>query len=147
MFGREDPLVDLTAPARNACFDPPALELLLADLLSRRTVVEHFPTAEDQPRLVLLRLDLGLCREARAQQLRADRVSELRLGQHQEILLAAAQDAQRRDDARLRRQEERVAGFADRESFDVVRDHALQVIGSVGTGDAEERARTPCDSR
>ena len=140
-------LVDLSAPPRNACFDPPALELLLADLVSCRTVVEHFLSAEDQPGLVLLRLDLRLRREARAQQLRAHRVTKLRLGQHQEVLFAAAHHAQRRDDARLRRQEERVAGFADSESLDVVRDHALQVVGSVGAGDAEERARSPCHGR
>src|SRR4029077_14060506 len=68
-FGREDLFVDLSAPARNACLDPPALELLLTDLVARRTVVEHFFAAEDQPGLVLLRLDLDLGREARAQQL------------------------------------------------------------------------------
>ena len=53
--------------------------------------------AEDEQRRVLLELDLALRREARAQQLRPHDLAELRLGQEQEVLRAAAPDAQRRD--------------------------------------------------
>jgi hypothetical protein len=63
-FCGQDAIVDLSPPARDARFDPPALELLLVNLFARRPLVEHFFAAEDQPRLVLLGLDLRFRGEA-----------------------------------------------------------------------------------
>src|SRR6266566_3191919 len=51
---REDALVDLVAPARDARLDPPAFELVLADLFARRTLVEQLGAAQHEPRLVFL---------------------------------------------------------------------------------------------
>jgi hypothetical protein len=87
---------------------------------------------------VLLGLDLGLRREAHAHEFRAHALAELRFGEHQEVVVRATQHPQGRDDARLRGQQQRLAALADLERLDVVRDHALEVVGGVGTGDANE---------
>src|SRR5436309_4113532 len=53
-FRRQDSLVDLATPARDAGLDPPALELVLADLDARRAFVEDLVAAEHEPRLMFL---------------------------------------------------------------------------------------------
>ena len=96
---------------------------------------------------MLLRFDLGLRGEARTEQLGADHVAEVGLGQHEEVVIATTQDTQRRDDARLRRQQQRLARLADAERGDVVRDHPLEVVLSVRPGHTDERAGTRRDAR
>ena len=58
-----------------------------------------------------------------------------------EVLVAPAPNLQRRDHARLRGQEQRVARAADRQPLDVVGEHALQVLGRVRARHAHVRAR------
>ena len=72
-------------------------------LLTGRPFVEHLVAAEDEPRLVLLRLDLRLRREAHAQQLAANRLAELGLGQEEKVVGRAAENPQWGDHSRLRR--------------------------------------------
>src|SRR5205085_3634472 len=145
-FRRQHAIVDLAPPARDAGLDPPALERLIVDLFAFRSSVEDFFAAEDEPRIVFLRLDLRLRREAEAQQLVPDALAELGFGEDEVVVLIAPQHAERRDHARLRGQQQRVAGLTDRERLDVVRDHPLQVLARIGTGDANERARSPNNS-
>src|SRR3954470_25001827 len=80
-FRRQDPVVDLAFPARNAALDPAQLELLLREgrreaggesLPSAGPIGRKArPVAEDEPRLVLLGLDLALCTQAHSRQLPA----------------------------------------------------------------------------
>src|SRR3954470_5060381 len=81
---RQDPVVDLAFPARNAALDPAQLELLLREggleagvegLPSAGPVRRKaLPGAEEEPRLVLLGLDLALCTQAHSRQLPAHHV-------------------------------------------------------------------------
>ena len=96
---------------------------------------------------MLLRLDLRLRREAHAYELALDRVAELRFRREQEVVFRATEHAQRRDHPRLRREQQRVARTAGLERLDVVRDHALQVVGGVRSRDAEERPRASGNGR
>src|SRR4051794_3428178 len=137
-LGREDAVVELTTPQRDARLDPPALDVVLAGLVAGRTLVEPLAAAEHEPRLVLLRLDVDFRREARALQLSAHRVAELRLGEQQEVVGRTPVDAEGRDDPRLRRQEQRVAHVV---CGDVVRDHPLQEVLRVRPRHAEVRTR------
>ena len=146
-FCGQDAIVDLSAPAWDARLDPPALELLLIHLFARRPLVEHFFAAEDEPRLVLLGLDLRLRGEAHPDELRASGLAELRLRQEQKVIGGAPNDPQRRDHPGLRGEQQRVASLADGEGLDVVRDHPLQVVGGVGSGNAQVRAREACNGR
>ena len=88
---------------------------------------------------MLLELDLHPGRETRAQELPTNGVAEARFGQQQEIVARAPHDPKRRDDPRLRRQQQGVAIVVRR---DVVGDHALQEILRVRPRDAHELART-----
>ena len=148
---RQDRVVELAAPARNARLDAAELELVVVHRrLEAR--VEHFDgagkvrgdavTSEDEERRVLLHLDLALRAQAHANELRADRLAELGLGQEEEVLLAAAPDDERRDQPRLRRQEQCRARVADAERVHVVRDHALEIVARVRSGDPDEGTRT-----
>src|SRR5690348_13298198 len=101
-FGGKDAVVELVTPARNARLDAPAFDIFLARLVARRPLVEHFVPAEDEPRLVLLRLDLDLGGEACACELRPHDLPELGLGQEEEIVLRAPPHTEWSDDARLR---------------------------------------------
>ena len=92
---------------------------------------------------MLLRLDLALGAQAHPRELRAHDVAESRLGQEQEVVLCAAQHDERRDHARLGGEQQRRARVAGRERLDVVRDHALQVVGRVRPGDANELPLSP----
>ena len=128
--------------AGTARLDPHPLELLagerrlevgveqlgagLAELVVRDPTV----LAEDDDRRVLLGLDLDLGREPRAKQVRAHRLPETGLGQQQEVAGLTAHDDERRDQPRLRRQEEGLA----RRGGDVVRQHPLQEVLRVGPG-------------
>jgi hypothetical protein len=96
---------------------------------------------EDESRLVLFDLDLSPRCEPHAPQLIANSLAELGLRQEQEVVASAAEDEERCDHARLRRQQERFARVPDSEGFDVVREHALEVLGSVGSSNTDERAR------
>ena len=78
-----------------------------------------------------LRLDLALRAQPHLREQRAHRLSELGLGEHEKVLVSAAQHDERRDHARFRRQQQRRARLARGERFDVVRDHALQVVGRI----------------
>src|SRR5262249_10699270 len=117
-FGGEDLVVDLVAPAPYAGFDPAQLELrgggrqpsARGEHLARAGPVgdEAFVgTTEDEQRLVFLRVDLAPCSEAEAQELRAYPVAEPRLRENEEVHVAAAPHDERRDHARLRRQQQR----------------------------------------
>jgi hypothetical protein len=87
--------------------------------------------AQDDDGPVLLRLDRALRREAGAQELANEPLAGKGLGQEQEVVLPAAHDDERRDDPRLRRQEQRRARLPGCERLDVVRDHAVEVRGRV----------------
>src|SRR5207237_10747001 len=85
---RSDPVRALPAPPGEPGLDPPALELLLGHLVTLGPLVQDLSMAEDEPRLVLLGLDLHLRGEPCARELRAHGLAELRLRQQQEILRA-----------------------------------------------------------
>ncbi len=89
---------------------------------------------------MLLHLDLALRREPRADERRPDPLTEPGLGEEQEVLDPTAQNDERRDHPRLRGEEERLAGLADPERLDVVRDHRLQVALRAGPAHADELA-------
>ena len=138
-LGGEDRLVELLAPGGNARLDPRALELFVVER-HVEIAVEHFDRArqltrqtvrdaEHEHRDVLLGLDLALRREARAHETRAHGLAELRLGQEQKVVRAATPDAQRRDDASLRGQQQRRKDV--RVLLDVVREHPLQELDGV----------------
>jgi hypothetical protein len=91
---------------------------------------------------VLLGLDLGLGREAVAAELRLHLLAELGLGQEEKVLVPAAEDDERCDHARLRSQEQRLAGLAGAERGDVVGDHPVEIGLRLGTGDSDEGPRT-----
>ena len=161
-LGREDTVVDLASEARCSCRDPEPLELLFGDagkvgwwrcvqnLESRLTVLRRhegqdcageWSAAQKEEALVLLELNLEASGEAERKQVRPNDLGKLGLGQEQEILLRAAHDRERRDHARLRCQEECVAGLTRSERCDIVGDHALQIIGGPGPPHAHEAAR------
>ena len=94
--------------------------------------------AEDDRRRVLLGRDLALRGEAHARELVRHRLAELGLGEQQEVVVAAPPDEQRRDHARLGGEQQRVDRIG-RE--DVVREHALEEVGSVRPLDADVGAR------
>src|SRR5919198_3853421 len=62
---RQDRVVELATPARHSRLDAPALDVLLARLVAGRPLVEHLVLADDEPRLVVLGLDVDLRSEAR----------------------------------------------------------------------------------
>jgi hypothetical protein len=64
------------------------------------------------------------------------------LRQHEEVVVTAPQDEERRDHPGLRGEEERRARLAGRQRLDVVRDHPLQVVGRIGPRDADELPRS-----
>ena len=111
----QDAVVDLLPPRRRARLDPEQLELVRRD--GRRRAPRRAPPrparrsrrsgSPPPPKTtcdgVLLELDLGLRREAGAEQLGPDALAELGLGQEQEVLVPAPQHDERRDHARLRR--------------------------------------------
>ena len=96
-LGRKDRVVELLAPGRDAGFDSHPLELIagerrldvgiqelgagLAELAVRNPAV----LAEDNDRGVLLGLDRDLGGEPCAEQVRANGLTETRLGQEQEV--------------------------------------------------------------
>ena len=61
--------------------------------------------------------------------------------------LATPDDAQRRDHPGLRGEQQGLATLADGEGLDVVRDHSLQVVGGIGSGNAQVRAGETCNGR
>ena len=129
---------------RSSSSTSPSALVRVEHLAGRHAVVarrDALALAEHDRRRVLLGLDLALRREAGAQQLRAHDLAELGLGQEQEVVVAATQDDERRDHARLRGQQQRLAALSGGERRDLVRDHALEEVGRVRAGDADERAR------
>jgi hypothetical protein len=149
-LGRENTIVDLTAPARPAGEDPHALELLLVEELGRRLGVEDFHSgraelvvrdsfvlAEEEHGCVVLRLDLDLRREAGASERRSDDLAEPVLGQKEVVVIVAANDDHRCDDSGLRRQQQSRTGRA----LDVVRDHSLQKVLRLGAANGDIVAR------
>ena len=130
----QDPVVDLALPARHAALDPPQLELLLrerrpspASSSSRapgQSVAKPVAAAEDEHRLVLLRLDIALARRRiRVRCARTD-LAQPRLGQEEEVVVIATQDDERRDHTCLRGEEKRRARLADASdstSFETIR--------------------------
>ena len=91
-----------------------------------------------------LGLDLDLRGKAEAHELASDALTELRLGREQEVLRPAPDHDERRDDARLRGEEQRLARCVQVER-DVVRQHSLEVVLRVGPGDADEGPWAPRD--
>ena len=148
-LGGQDAIVDLTTEPRRAGLDAKTLELVVSEdgRVGRLPGIEDLPAgnavvlvrdgqhavrslarAEDEVRAMILERDLAARREAHPLQVVAHRLAELGLGQQQEVVLVATQDPQGRDDARLRRQQQRVAGASCDEGEHVVRHHALQVV-------------------
>ncbi len=80
-------------------------------------------------------------------ELGADDVPELGLGQQQEVLGTAPPDPERGDHPRLRGQKQRLAALALAERLDVVREHPLEVVLRVRARDTDERPRAARDSR
>ena len=60
---------------------------------------------------------------------------------------ATPDDPQRRDHPGLRGEQQGLAALADSEGLDVIRDHPLQVVGGVGSGNAQVRAGEACNGR
>ena len=87
--------------------------------------------------------DLAARAQPHPQQRRPHDLAEPGLGQQQDVLLAAAQHHERRDDPRLRGEQQRLARVAGLERRDLVRDHPLEVRDRVGPGHAR---RTPWDA-
>jgi hypothetical protein len=148
-FGGENRVVDLLPPRRSPGLDPEPLELLvgegrldvLVEQLGGRLAVlavrDASVLAEDDDRPVLLGLDFHLRGKPGAQQCRLHRLPESGLGEKQEVVLAAADHDDRSDHARLRGQEQRLAGRGG----DVVRHHALQEVLRVRPGDPDKHTR------
>jgi hypothetical protein len=150
-LGRQNPIVDLTAPARSAREDPQPLQLLFVRELGGCLAVQDldggdavlvvrdaFALAEDEHGRVRFRLELDLGREAHAEQRRAHDVPEPFLGQQEIVLLATLHDDQRSDHPGLRRQQQRGA----RRLLDVVRDHSLEEILRIRSADGNVLARS-----
>ncbi len=70
-------------------------------------------------------------------QLLRDAVAERGLGEEEEVVDSAAEHRQRGDQARLRGEQQRLAGLARPERLDVVRDHPLEIGRRIGTRDAD----------
>jgi hypothetical protein len=87
---------------------------------------------------MLLDLDLALRAQPHPREVRVHYFTESRFGEEEEIVVAPPQDDERSDQARLRREQQRRARLSDRERFDVVRDHSLQVVSCDGSHDADE---------
>ena len=90
---------------------------------------------------MLFRLDRAFRSEAGAEKLADEAFACLRLGQEEEVVLRPAEDDEGAHDARLRRQEQRLARGADVELLDLVRHHSVQVgrgvrpdHGNIGPG-------------
>ena len=66
---------------------------------------------------------------------------------NQEIIDTATEHHERRDDASLRRQQQRLTGFADPERLHVVGDHRLQIRGRIGPTHPYEVPRTTGDTK
>ena len=91
---------------------------------------------------MFLRLDLALRAQAHPHQLRADDLSQSRLGQDEEVVVRAPQNDERCDHARLGGQQQRRARLTRSERLNVIRDHPLQVVGRIRPGDADELPRS-----
>jgi hypothetical protein len=154
-----DAIVDLAAETRRPRANAQHLELLVADR-RRERLVEHLVgldpvvrgpdpggLAEHHDHVVRLGLDVALRREPRPNESHAHGVAEALLGQEQEVVDAATEHHERRDDASLRCEEQRLAGVADPERLDVVRDHRLQVRGRVTSHDAHEIPGATSDTK
>ncbi len=89
---------------------------------------------------MLLRLDVALRGEPRADEGRADALAEAPLGEDQEVVRRAPEHDEGRDDPRLRRQEQGLARVAGAERLHVVRDHRLKVRRGVGSSHGNEVA-------
>jgi len=121
-------------------FDPQAFELTVVERrldvrvehLDRSAAViairNAFAVAQDDRRDVLLPLDLALRGETHPRQLCPHDLAELRLRQQQHVLRPSAPDEERRDHARLRREQQRVHRPLDR---DVVGKHPVQILDRV----------------
>src|SRR5581483_3181361 len=122
-FGRQHAVVELPSPARHAGLDPAALELVAVDRGLEARVEELAGAgevrreaalvAEDEYRRMLLGLDLAVEPKPHPDEQPADDLGELGLGQDEIVVLAAPQDDDGRDDARLRGEEQRRAGVPD----------------------------------
>ncbi len=135
-------LVDL-APAGKLLVD----HLVSGDAeLAVRDSADGRLASDDESGLVLLELDGDLGGEAAPQELGAETLGELGLGQQQEVVRASAIDGHRSDDARLRREQERVARLVRPECLDVVRQHALEIRRRVGPDHADEAREVSCRS-
>jgi hypothetical protein len=95
---------------------------------------------------VLFHVDLRTGGEPCPQELGANPLGELGLGEEKEVVVGTPDHDERRDYARLGREQERLAGLAGREGFDVVREHALEVVRGVWPSHADEAA-TPASGR
>jgi hypothetical protein len=160
-LGGQDAIVDLVPETGCAGCDPQRLEVrlrqqgkvggrfLIEDLGGRHPVVGvrdpsvHRP--EQEIGAMLLELDHGLGREAHAQELVPEGLPELGLREQEVVVGPAPDHAHRRDHARLRGEEQRLAGLAGCQPRDVVRKHALQVVLCVGAADGDEGARARGD--
>ena len=166
-LGRHHAVVQLTAEPGSAGQDPESLELVLADRLraGRRVGVEQLegrdavvagrkgdvelghhelPLAQHDDRAVLLELDLAPRREPGSRELADDTFTRARLGEEQEIVRRAPPHDEGSDDARLGRQQERLAGRSYLERLDLVGDHPVQVGRGVRAvhGNVRPRARS-----
>jgi hypothetical protein len=157
----QDAIVDLVPETRRAGRDSQRLELFLTepwkvrgwllveDLGRRDAVVTVGNTAVLSPEKeigpVLLELDLSLGREPHPDELVAQRLAELRLGDEQQVFGAATHHAHRRDYPCLGGQKERFARAAYLERRDFVREHALEVVHRIRAGDTHERPRADGD--
>ncbi len=130
-LGGEDAVVELVAGDGRPGADAEAFELVVGDRIGVPDVgVDHLAGrdpvvvvrdravedgADDERRAVLFGLDRALRREAAAREIAANPLAEVGLGEEQEVVVSAAQHGQRRDDARLRGEEQGQAGLAHRE--------------------------------
>ena len=94
---------------------------------------------------MLLELDLGLRCESITNELGPHDLAELRLREKQEVLVAPAQDRQRRDHAGLRVQEQCLTSLPRSQRSDVVGDHPLEVALGLRPCDANEGPRPTGD--
>jgi hypothetical protein len=90
---------------------------------------------------VLLGLDLTARPQPGPKERRAHGLAESRLGQDQEIVLSPSPHDERRDDPRLRGQQEGRARGAELQPRDVVRHHAVEERDRVGPAQRDEVPR------
>ena len=111
----------------------------------RQLVVIHDDVlcgTDDHDGAVLLALDRALRREPGTEKLAGEALAGLGLGQEQEVVLRPAYDDDGGHDARLRRQQERLARGADVELLDLVRHHPVQVRRGVRPDHGDVRPGT-----